>query len=383
MASPSSRPKSASNPPLELYRLLLEHGAVLEEPDETLIAAAEELRRHGLLEFRASSFVRCAEPRDRDFPPPVRDCAGRVEVDGGLDEENEEIRCPDCERPVYPHRFAKRRRTALIVDLRSDGVLAFVAALGGDAGHGREVASGVLRFEVGPFGVTVVVVDYCQDARFLDRAWAAHQPCLFVAVSPFAFGRILPEEWLFRVTLAELLAGISSLPDLLSRAAARTRAGTLLNPVVPVYAPFAPPILDTPAPAFPRRFRVSLAADGIRVEDVLVVPARAAALVDVLAVLIRRFAQTLDTGGVPDLMTIHDLADEIARRRNREIEDVDTARRTLNRLRAVITDQIRKELGLPIDHDDVVEAVPFSGVGKVYGYRLNPRTVLLTTVATD
>ena len=377
MASPSSRPKSGSSPRLDLYRRLLEHGAVLDEPDEPLIAVAEELRRHGVLAFRTTAFVRCAEPRDRDFPPPVRDCPGRVEVDGALDEDSDEVCCPDCERPVYPHRFGKRHRIALVVELLPGGILAFVAALGGETAPGRQIVPGVLRFEAGLFGVTVIVVDYCQDARFLDRTWAAHQPCLFVAVTPSAFGRILPEAWLLRVTLAELLAGTVFLPDLLARAAAGIRPGTLLNPVVPVYAPFAPPILDTPPPVPSRRFRVSLAADGVRVEDVLVVPARAAALVDVMTVLMQRFARALETGNGSDPMIVHDLADEVAHRRNREVEDVDSVRRTLNRLQTTIADQIRKELGLPIDHDDVVEAVPFSGVGKAYGYRLKPRTVLL------
>ncbi len=377
MASPSSRPKSGSSPRLDLYRRLLEHGAVLDEPDDILVAVAEDLRRHGVLAFRTTAFVHCAEPRDRDFPPPVRDCSGRVEVDGVRDEDSDEICCPACERPVYPRRFGKRQRTALAVELLPAGILAFVAALGGDTGPGRKIVPGVLRFDAGVFGVTVIVVDYCQDARFLDRAWAAHQPCLFVAVTPSAFGRILPEAWLLRVTLAELLAGTVSLPDLLAQAATGIRPGTLLNPMVPVYAPFVPPILDTQPPVPHRRFRVSLTADGVRVEDVLVVPARAAALVDVMAVLVQRFARALEAGSGPDLMTVHALADEIARRRNREIEDVDSVRRNLNRLQTTIADQIRKELGLPIDHDDVVEAVPFSGVGKAYGYRLNPRTVLL------
>lgn len=383
MASRSSQPKSGSSPRLDLYRRLLEHGTVRDDPDDPLIAAAEDLRRHGVLEFRVTSFVGCAEPRDRDFPPPLRDCPGRIEVDGGLDEEADEMSCPECERPVYPHQFAKRRRAALVVELQPGGILAFVAALGDDAGPGREIIPGVLRFEAGLFGVTVIVVDYCRDARFLDRAWAASQPCLFVAVAPAAFGRILPENWLLRVTLAELLAGTASLPGLLTQAAAHMRPGTMLNPVVPVYAPFSPPILGTAAPALPRRFRVSLAADGVRVEDVLVVPTRATALVDVMTVLVHRFARALEAGAGPDLMTIHDVADAVAHHRNSAVDDVETVRRNLNRLQTAITDQIRKEVGLPIDRDDIVEAVPFGGVGKGYGFRLNPRSVLLTAAQPD
>lgn len=377
MVSRSSQPKSASSPRLEACRRLLEHGAVLDEPDAALVAVAEDLRRQGVLDFRSTTFVRCAEPRDRDFPPPIRDCPGRVEVDDGLDEECDELCCPECERPVYPLRFSKRQRPALMVELRPEGILAFLAGLGGDSGPGRMVAPGVLRFDIGLFGVTVVVVEYCRDSRFLDRAWAMNQPCLYIAVSPVAFARILPEDWLARVTLAELLAGPEKLADHLVQIAARSRPAGLLNPVTPVYTPFVPPILDAPVSVASRRFRVALATDGVRVEGVLVAPAKATALVDILAVLIQRFARSLETGAVPDLITIYDLADEIGRRRNREVEDVDTIRRALNRLQATIADQIRKELGLPIDHDDVIEAVPFSGAGKVYGYRLNPRTVLL------
>jgi hypothetical protein len=59
---------------------LLQDGVVLETPNEDLIGAAYELARLCLIDVANFDFVLCVNPRDDDFPPPQRDCRGRIWV---------------------------------------------------------------------------------------------------------------------------------------------------------------------------------------------------------------------------------------------------------------------------------------------------------------
>ena len=113
----------------ELIGRLLEDGAVLTDPDEVWVAAADELRQLGLVEVEVHAFVRCADPEDEDFALTNRYCTGRIYVTGGEDERC----CPECERSVWPEADRKRRHRELRMVVSRPGVLSLVQSQLADA----------------------------------------------------------------------------------------------------------------------------------------------------------------------------------------------------------------------------------------------------------
>ncbi len=146
MASQSSRRKSGSSVSREQVDRLLRDGSVYREPPPPLLHTAADLEKTRILETRIREYVLCADPQDRDFPPKNRHCPGRVYIDDALDEAGHDFRCPECERPVFPFRYRKRRRRELRVKVDREGVLAFVRSrLAELKSKVKEISRGVFR----------------------------------------------------------------------------------------------------------------------------------------------------------------------------------------------------------------------------------------------
>ena len=139
----------------EVFVRLLEDGAEIESPSADLRAAAEELQSLGLVELQLAEFVRCAEPRDADFVRSTRSCAARVILPAGYDADGGELRCPGCDRAVFPDADRKRRHEQLRVRVRYDGVVDYLRSLlSGCFGEVALAAEGVLRVALGAWAST-------------------------------------------------------------------------------------------------------------------------------------------------------------------------------------------------------------------------------------
>jgi hypothetical protein len=141
------------------------------------VDAGRRLEELGLVRAQVREFVRCADPQDADFPPRNRHCRGQIYLGDGLDEPGHEFRCPECERPVFPERFGKRRHKELRVQVLPNGVKSHVRGeLAKLNVNLRDLADGVFRVDLGEMGVVVCLVDYCAESRFLSRDWASTNP---------------------------------------------------------------------------------------------------------------------------------------------------------------------------------------------------------------
>ncbi len=257
------------------------------------------------------------------------------------------------------------------------GIEALLLERLGEAAAGAGFTSGVLNIPVGNRPGALILVDYCTDSYWLSVSTARLQPWLYITVCPDAASRMAADPAISRVELAEILLEDLDLSAIL---AARVTVPPRLagNLDMPVYALGARPSSPAyPPPRIPRCFKVSLSGEGVRVDELLVVPASQSPACAIMQVLVTRMAKALADGSDVASITIGKLADEIAKGSTEAI-DAESVRRALNRMRSQITITIRRVVGAPIDDNDIIETVSRMGsrLGE-QGYRLNPRSVVL------
>ncbi|MBF0424596.1 MAG: hypothetical protein HQL66_02075 [Magnetococcales bacterium] len=381
MASRSSPPKSASGADPGAIERLLREGWTIADPDPAALDAAARLERLGLVEIDCREFVRCAEPLDEDFPPPVRDCQGRILLRAGLDEGDDAFRCPDCERPVYPLLYGKRRCAEMRSRVKPEGVAAFLHDELDSLGVVRRLAEGVFRVETGYGEALVCLVELCRDPRYLSRDHARMHPTLFVAIDARNLKeRFLPDPWLVRATLADVVTGSTELPALLDDLLARETPSTLVNASLPVYDKVVPALLPSPASGPQRRqFMVEFASDRLLVEDAVVATAKAGMQLQVFGILWRRFLEDLAAGRSPDdfrPISLKELTNVIDPGDKSEAIDEMNVRRAINRLQQDLSETVRRELGLPLGREDIIQNLRDGQRRRGNGYRINPRMVL-------
>lgn len=244
MASPSSPPRSDSSVRRDDVALLLRDGSAIRQPSDGLRQAAVALERDGLVAATHQHYVKCADPQDADFRfTKNRSCPGKVYLFGGLDEAGHDYRCPECERAVFPHRTGKRKHAELRVSLKPDGVHEFVASLVASAGDVKPLCKGVFRVENAQRTSHLCVADICGDEKYLAREWALHQPTLYMTIDERTSGeRLLPEDWLARVTLADAICGSVDVGARLAEVAQQASPRSVASVSIPVYRT-GPPLI--------------------------------------------------------------------------------------------------------------------------------------------
>jgi len=379
MKSRSSRPKSGSRLKAEHLSPFLQDGATVVISSAEDRGAAEHLTGLGLIAIQSREYVRCANPEDRDFSRSNRLCRGRIVIpespSGGT------LRCPECERAVYPEN-GKRCYRFSRVQVQPENVLRYIAGLIDP--HGSVDERGVFRVNVSGHEVTVCVADYAA-LKFLARERASQIPTCFVVVSPVDVEeRFLKESWVRRVTLAEVVADTHSLQALVRQVAAEGPPTLLLNASIPIFenAPSSV-IVESPRVAILHRtFIVEVGNNVVHVNGVKVVARQAGPRFFLFRALWGQFLKDLKEGLPPDAFSPTPAADltQLLEARSKGTETIDelSIRRTINRLQADIESQVKKELGIPVGREDIVETCRKSGQTDTdFGYRLNPITVVV------
>jgi hypothetical protein len=385
MGSPPCPWKGGSAVQLEHIEQLLRHGAVLTAPGAEMFSAAGHLEQLGLIRAHAAEFVRCSEPEDADFSRTNRHCGGRIYVDGPV----QDLRCPECERLVYPDEDQKRRAVELRTHVLPSGVCQYVEQhLRKMAGGFRSLADGVYQVPLGTMGVVVCVVDYCAEPRFITRQWASTHPTCYLGVDAQSLDeRFVDEPWLCRIRLADILAGDVDLATALHDLACSNGPVTLQHISMPVYSrgPLPLPLAPRPAPPTERSFVVEMRPEGVFVEGVLVVPANSGARFQVFSVLWDRFLVDLrDAAGRFEAQNVEAIMSALQSRTGRQLVDEVTVRRAVNRLQSDIGRNLNRHRGLPVRREDVVQTCRWQGQGsELHGYRLNPRTVMVRPAQTE
>src|SRR5262249_5003933 len=76
-------------------------------------------------------------------------------------------------------------------------------------------------------------------------------------------------------------------------------------------------------------------------------------------------------------LSIENLRTKLDEQLETHTEDNMNIRRTVNRLQEDIVEVIKRELGLPISREDIIETLDWSVATQTHGYRLNPVTVVV------
>lgn len=364
-----------------VMELLLRDGWTIPDPDQEALATASRLEQLGLVKIGHREFVLCSNPLDDDFPPPVRHCQGRILLLKGLDEGGDEFRCSECERPVYPFLDSKHTHKDVRSQIDLAGVVAFVREELEAMGTIRQMAGGVFRVEIADGEVLVCLVEVCRDHRYLSLEHARLHPTLFIAVdSRNLKERFLPDPWLAKVSLVDLVTGSANLPSLLEDMLAQGEPSVLINASLPVYDKVVPMLKPVPVAGMRRRaFMVEFGSDLLQIEGTLVAT-KATTQMQVFGILWKRFLEDMTTSVSPDdfrPISVDDLTDIIDPGNREEAVDVQTIRKAINRLQQELMETVRRELGLPIERDDIIQNVRNVGPRrKSSGFRINPRMVL-------
>lgn len=385
MASRSSPPKSASRVTHEHASALLEDGARIENPGDGLIAAAEALRDAGLIDFHIHEYVNCVEPRDRDFPPRNRHCKGRVLLQDGQDEDGDEIRCPQCERPVRPYALAKLRHSLLQVSVRQPAVLAWIRTqLGTISSDVRDLGDGAFRVDgFGDFGVIVCVIDADgpADSRFNTQTYAATNPVCYITIHPRPpEGRFLNGDWVCRADLVDLLTGRTDIQKTLTNLASAPPPANLSKADVPVYAKGHVLIQPEEKPHPERVFSVEIDDKVVRVNGEIVVNPQAGPRLSLFRILWRQFLKDLADGLPPNQFHTLSMTRLLAllKEDGHNYADDTSLRKLINNLQADIETAVKRKIGIPISREDVVQTCRMTGQADTSGgYRLNPFSVAI------
>jgi hypothetical protein len=356
----------------------------VEQPPEALVAAGEHLRTLGLVEILWKEYVRCADPQDGDFPPKNRHCRGRIYLDDALDEAGHDLRCPECERPVFPYRYHKRRHREMRTAVLAQGVLTYVLGMLREASvNVKEIAAGVYRAETNGTDVTVCIADCCGDEKYLARDWAITNPtCYIVINSKHGEERFLDEAWVARVSLAQVVCDEVDLKKRLHEVAAAGPPHVLRNASVPVYARGMPPIVEPVAATQPERlFVVEFDDEVVRVNGETVVNRQAGPRIAIFRILWQRFLEDLLEQIPPERFrtaSLKELLNLMEEEEKKRYDDPDTLRRVVNNLQSDIETAVKRKLGLPIGREDVVQTCRMTSQADADGgYRINPFSVAL------
>lgn len=368
---------------LQHARRLLDSGARHDEPSDELIAAAEHLQRDQIIEFRIREYVRCAEPRDRDFPPRNRSCQGRIYLDDSLDEDGNEIRCPACDRPVRPYSLEKLRHRNLQTTVSHDGAVAWVRArleeLSSDV---RELESGAFRVaDVGDLGIVVCVVDAdgCADSRFNSRDYAITNPVCYVTIDPRTpEARLLNDGWMCHVGLADLVACVINLDRTLAELAEAPSTTSVAKVDIPVCAKGHVHIQPEQAPQPDRVFFVELCDSVVRINGEVIINPQAGPRLVFFRILWKQFLEDLAEGLAAEAfraMNMRTLLVAMEERGHRP-KDETNLRRVINNAQSEIEKAVKRKLGLPIGREDIVQTCRVTThADTTGGYRLNPFSV--------
>jgi hypothetical protein len=379
MGSRLSRQKNAApaTPRADNLRPLLRHGARFFMPSQEIATTATWLSRLGIIEVRTSLVVRCADPLDEDFPPPVRDCDGHITLRANADEGGGDYYCPSCERPVFPVVDNKRRYKQITVVLNRSGIEAFLIGGLGASARRCSFCDGVLKLPTDGLNAFVCLVEFCADPQFLRRGTAMAQPCVYVTVEPDTPARLLGDSGIHHVELVDILTEDVCLPARL-REAVTFPSSMVVNVDVPIFAAGAASIGSAPTKSEQlRRFTLSRNGNGFLVDGLLIVDESRTMPYRILLALVQRFSEAVLAHREVAPMSVEKLAD-IIQEGEVDVCDPGSVRRAIVRIRDEITTVIRRETGKPIGDNDIIETVSRTGALKgAKGYRLNPRTVVL------
>ncbi len=383
MASRSSRQKNASRIKREHAAVLLEDGTRLENPADALVAAAESLQAMGLLSFRIREYVRCAEPRDRDFPPRNRHCQGHIYLEDGQDEGADEICCPKCQRAVRPYALNKLRHRCLQTAVSQSGAITWIrAGLEGLSSSVRDLGDSTFHVSgFGDLGVIVCVVDADgrADSRFNVRDYAATNPIGYIVLNRRAAeARLSKDEWLCRASLVDLVSGTVDLQKLLSDLADAAPPGAMSKVDFPVYAKGHVLIQPEEKPNPGRLFCVEVHGNSVLIDGEIVINPQAGPRLKLFRILWKQHLDDLSTGAAAESFTSLNMRRllKLMEDEGRRYADETSLRKVINNLQTDIETAVKRKLGKPIGREDVVQTCRMTSQSDSSGgYRLNPVSV--------
>jgi hypothetical protein len=297
------------------------------------------------------------------------------------DEAGLDYRCSECARGVFPSYYVKRQYDEWQVAIRPNETIGYVCGLLKKAGWlVTEIARAVHRITEGGREIHVCLAELCGENSYRSRDWLRYHPTLYVAVDESTMGsRFLPESWISRVSLADIVSGVVNLRAEIGELATTAIPQQVLDASIPIYTTGPQPIICASDRKHVRRhFQVEVRERTVHVSGEQVVSRLSGTRFRVFNALWKQFLDDM-SGQLAcadfRVLNIKRLSKVLCD--SGAAVDEDTVRRTLNRLQEDIEVVVKKKLGLPIRREDIIETVRWAGQSDAeFGYRINPRRVI-------
>nr|CRH06071.1 Conserved protein of unknown function [Candidatus Magnetococcus massalia] len=360
--------------------LVLESGWSVDCPSEELLSEMKKLEKMGVITSDLYTYVLCSNSEDRDYPPPNHLCSGRIRLVDSLDEGADDFRCPECNHPVYPEYDEKQTFQELRYRVDQKGALSFLQKEIEAIGPTRALSEGVYRCDYADGEVIVCVVEVCEHPKYLSRDYVASTPTVVVALNDRnAELRLLEEPWLIKTSLSQLIRREQDLASLMG-GALHAQPPVLAHTSVPIYNKVITPLYHHPPEQDDSdvQYQVEFNGEQILINDIEATGPKATAQLKIFGILWRQFLKDI-LGNKPanahQIITADKLTDAFQSENADEVADAVTVRRYLNRLRKMMMELIRKQQGLPIMQDSIIENLKNRRGHQ--GYRINPYMVLI------
>ncbi|WP_349967794.1 hypothetical protein [Wolbachia endosymbiont of Armadillidium arcangelii] len=357
---------------------LLEWNTSHDSPSQDFLEVAQYLSSLGFLSLREYYFIVCAnDTDDSDFRVIDSFCNNRLEIASDYDEEYDDpIMCDLCNRDILPDTYEKQRYHSLEINVNHLKVIEwFEEQLANLNITSNKVATGVYYVIVGTSLVSLIIPDYCSDKSYLTLDKLKTNPTVLIS---FNEKNLKPLLNLYIIPMADLICGYRTLNEILNETV--EKGVPKLLPNVSFQAlncyPYIP-LQQTKLATQEKILQLRIKNGGIYINDIEIVNKQSKLGMNIFFVLLEQFWCDFKEGispGQHKALTIEQIADYLG-----NISDAEQQiRKPINRMQRTMVDKLAITLGMNVKRDDIIQTLPWSGIGiKEYGYRLNPSTLSL------
>ncbi|MBA8758090.1 hypothetical protein HCR18_03315 [Wolbachia pipientis] len=347
-------------------------------PNHDYLEVAQYLSSLGFLNLREYYFIICANDKD-DLDLHVINpfCNNRLEIASDYDEDYDDpIMCDLCERDILPDTYKKQRYYSLGITINYLKVIEwFEEQLAGLSVTWNKVVMGVYYVLIEKSFVTLIIPDCCSDKSYLTIDKLKVNPAALISFNKENFKPFLD---LYIVPIADLICEHQTLSEVLGEAV--EKGVPKLLPNVSFQAlncyPYIP-LQQTKLAAQEKTLQLQIKNGNIYINDIEVVNKQSKLGMNIFFILLEQFWHDFKEGIPPEqhkTLSIGQIADCLG-----NISDTEQQiRKPINRMQKTMAEKLAKTLGMNVKRDDIIQTLPWSGIGiKEYGYRLNPFTLLL------
>lgn len=349
-------------------------------PSRDHLNAAKYLSDLELITTQERYYIICSYKEDSLDWPYIIDpnCDNEIFIDRDFDEACDDLICESCGRYIFPNTYQKQRFHLLSVYLNSKKIIAwFERQLSNLSLIWQKTGNGV--YYIGSCGsiVSLIVLDFCTNAEFLTIDRLKVHPTVLITLK-----ENIPDLPLALsvVPIADLLCQKKTLTQVFTEAVVQGIPKLIANSSSQILPNLCVPLRRSKPLVSEKTLELQVKDGVVYINNAEIISKKAPSCFNIFQLLLTQYLKDFALGLSPEkhtLLSINKL--EKLLNLNLEITDLEQQiRKPLNKMQRTIKEKLASKLGLNIERNDVIQTLGWPGsMGKEYGYRLNPFTLVL------